>query len=88
MMNKDDFDQWKTDPLTKQVLNYLEDVIDSLDENYLEAFKTGSYTDEETFYRDSERRITIYEFINLEYEDMEAFYETSVGTSSSTPIED
>lgn len=81
---KDDFERWKTDPVTLQVMKYLTNFNNELVEQHSEAFKDGAMPSPEDFYRDSERYQTIEHLINLEFEDMEIFYDqTSMGQASS-----
>ena len=68
------------------VMRYLRDYVESLDEQYMELFKNGALPEEESFYRDTERRQTLEDIINLDYIDMEAFYaETSMGQIDDSP---
>lgn len=84
ILPKDDFERWKTDFVTLQVMKYLKEFNNELVEQHSESFKAGAMPSQEDFYRDSERYQTIEHLINLEYEDMEIFYDqTSVGQTNS-----
>ena len=80
---KDDYQRWKTDPVTKQILKYLKDYQQALLDQNNRQFSDGAYPTEKDFYRDSERLITLNEIANLTYEDIEGFYDqASVGPSN------
>lgn len=65
-------------------MKYLEQYNAELLDKYNELFKSTVLPPSEDFYRDSERYQTIQDVINLEYEDMETFYDqTSMGQISS-----
>jgi hypothetical protein len=83
-MNKEDFQIWKADPVTRLVMKYLKQFNSELKERHSELFMNGEYPSSENFYRDSERFRTIDDIVNLSYDDMEAFYDqTSVGQIDS-----
>ena len=61
-------------------MKYLKDHNQELLSKYVDLFKSTFLPPSEDFYRDSERYQTIQDIINLDYEDMESFYDqTSVG---------
>ena len=83
-LTKEDYQRWQTDPITKIILTYLKDYQQSLVERNKHFFVNGVHLSEKEFYRDSERLITLNEIANLEFENIEGFYDTaSVGTSGS-----
>jgi len=84
-VNQEEFQIWKTDPLTKKFLNYLQDVCESMTETHKAYFQEGMRVDDESFYRDSERFITLSQIINLDHVDIEEFYgqlDSSMGKPS------
>ena len=85
MLDSEEFMLWKTDPRTIQVLRYLSDFADSLVDTHKAAFIDSHQPTEEDFIRDSERYQTLKDLINLDYEDIEVFYETttSMGKADS-----
>lgn len=53
--------------------------------NHTQMFQNGSRCSEDEFRRDSERYITLQQIVNLDYEDIEGFYDdkASMGQTSS-----
>lgn len=84
ILSKDDLTRWKTDPVTKQILNYLKHFNKELAQRHEDYFINSIRTTDEEFYRDSERYQTIKDLVELEIEDIEEFYDqASVGKISS-----
>ena len=84
-MDSIEFQQWKTDPLTKEVLKYLNDFKEVIVNIHTENFRDSNRPSDEDYFRDSERYITLDQIVNLSHEDIEEFYndQTSLGPISS-----
>jgi hypothetical protein len=64
-------------------MNYLNHFNKALVKRHEEMFIDGARASEEEFFRDSERHQTIQDLIDIQLEDIEAFYDdTSVGKTS------
>jgi hypothetical protein len=65
-------------------MKYLKNFNQKLVNDNESDFRNGVMIDREQYIRETERYQTIQDFINLEHEDMEAFYDqTSVGEMRS-----
>jgi hypothetical protein len=71
---KEDFQVWLNEPITKRVMQYLNDFNVKLVAIHKEHFISGIRLSEQDFYRESERYTTIEDVVNLTYEDIEEFY--------------
>jgi len=77
-------------------MQFLKDFNHEIAQRHDELFKEGARSSDEEFYRDSERYKTLDHLINLEYSDVEQFYnqgessndQTSLGLSDGTPEDD
>lgn len=68
-------------------MKYLEDFATALMEQYKLNFQESVLTDDETFHRDSERYQTLMDIINLDHEDIEAFYKEDEHEASMGQID-
>ena len=82
-MDWDDYQRWKSDPVTKRVVKYLQDCQEELiklqGDNLVNKIKLST----EDFISQAERYATLDDVVNLNFEEIEAFYDsTSVGQIS------
>ena len=67
-------------------MRFLSEFAQELIENHNELFVTGIRSEDEDFHRDSERYQTLMDLVNLEYADIEVFYDkTSMGKINGGP---
>lgn len=84
--------------MTVRIMQFLKDFNHELAQRHDELFKDGARrSSDEEFYRDSERYQTLDHLINLEYQDVESFYnqegelnndQTSLGLPDGTSEDD
>lgn len=75
MIDKTDFQMWKDNPATQQVLKYFSDFRQTIINAHQESLENGVVVSEEDQIRDGEKLILLQTIIDLEIEDMEDFYE-------------
>lgn len=68
------FDQWKANPVTQQVLRFLDDWKAQLIQNHTDSFIAGEIISEIDQAVDATKIDFISQVVNLKLEDMEQFY--------------
>ncbi len=81
-MNADDFQRWKSDPVTKEIFEFWEKQRTELIESYADQFEAGIFPAHKEFHRDTAACEILSEVINLTFEDIEND-KASVGQVSS-----
>ena len=81
-LTKDEYDEWKTNPVTKAVLGFCSDVRKKIMADHNEAFACGMFYPERDQWTDSGKCQMLEDLVNLEFEDIEDTLkeETNVNT--------
>ena len=81
-LNKDDYERWKSDPVTVTVFEFWKKQRSELIESYADQFEAGIFPNHKDFHRDTAACEILLEVINLNFEDLEND-QTSMGQVSS-----
>lgn len=70
-MNKDDYERWKSDPVTVAVFEFWEKQRKEIIEGYADQFEAGIFPSHKEFFKDTAACEILLEVINLKFEDIE-----------------
>ncbi len=74
MLSKQQYQEWIEDPTTQEVLRYLSDFAEAMDQELLVAIRSGRVVSEEDQRVHQAKKVMVQDLAELEFEDIERFY--------------